>query len=310
MACPSESSSEMNNQSQVIHVANPTTYNQRRPTKTQSLLEVMTEPLDHLPATTNANINTFWRYMDWWKYEDLITRRALWMSTAKTLDQGEGLHVRLVPMNSAVLQTRRKWIEYARGHFLISCWHESEPENEYMWNRYTETVDSVAVKTSAHRLSKCFTYPRHATLHRVQYTRDPLVILSAPGSFDMTASVLYKSFSFAKDKEVRLICEPDLRIRVTQRTIGSTGDIEEQEGWNPQKHGDPWMLHVDPFVVVAEVRPHPDSDYERMKKKISLLHSQALQGRASQPCVAVGKSDYFTRRSSTGTAPSCVEPCP
>ena len=45
---------------------------------------------------------------------------------------------------------------------------------------------------------------------------------------------------------------------------------------------------------VAEVRPHPDSDYERMKKKISLLHSQALQGRVRQPFVHVSKSDYFT----------------
>ena len=292
--CTSESSSEMNNQSQVIHVANPTTYGQRRPLRAQSPLDTMTEPLDHLPATTNANIDTLWRYMDWWKYERLIARRALWMSTAKTLDKGEGLHVRLVPMNSAVLQTHTEWIEHARERFLISCWHESERENEHMWSRYTDTVDSVAVKTSAHRLSRCFTYPRHAVLHRVQYTRDPLVILSAPGSFDMTASVLYKSLSFASDKEVRLICEPDVRIRVIQRTITGNGDTVEQESWNPQKHGDPWMLHVDPFVLVAEVRPHPDSDYEQMKKKISQLHSQALQGRASQPCVAVGKSDYST----------------
>ena len=93
--------SEMNNQPQVIHVANPTTYSQRRPTKTQSLLEVMTEPLDHLPTTTNANINTLWRYMDWWKYEDLIASRALWMSTAKTLDKGEGLQCRRFGLVSA-----------------------------------------------------------------------------------------------------------------------------------------------------------------------------------------------------------------
>ena len=294
MACTSESSSEMNNQPQVIHVANPTTYGQRRPRKPRSYLEAMTRPLDHLPATTNDDIDTLWRYMDWWKYEDLIAKQALWMSTAKTLDQGEGLHVRLVPMNRAVFQTDKKLIEYARERFLISCWHESERENEHMWNQYTETVDSIAVKTSAHRLSRCFTYPRHAVLHRVQYTPDPLVILSAPGSSDMKASILYKSLRFASDKEVRFICEPDVRIRVIQRTITGNGHTVEQESWNPQKHGDPRMLHVDPFVLVGEVRPHPDSDYEQMKKKISQLHSQALQGRASQPYVAVSKSDYFT----------------
>ena len=110
----------------------------------------------------------------------------------------------------------------------------------------------------------------------------------------MTASVLYKSLSFAGDKEVRLICEPDLRIRVSQRTITGNGDMVEEESWDPQKHGDPRMLHVDPFVLVAEVRPHPDSDYQQMKKKIDRLHSQALQGRAARPFVAVGQSDYCT----------------
>ena len=294
MARTSEPSSTMNNQSHVIHVANPTTYGQRPRLEAQSPLEAMTRPLDHLPVTTNADIDTLWRYMDWWKYEDLIERRALWMSTAKTLDKGEGLHVCLVPMNRAVFQTDMQLIENARECFLISCWHESERENQHMWHQYTKTVDSVAVKTSAHRLNKCFTYPRYAVLHRVQYTHDPLVILSAPGSSDMTASVLYKSLSFAGDKEVRLICEPDLRIRVSQRTITGNGDMVEEESWDPQKHGDPRMLHVDPFVLVAEVRPHPDSDYQQMKKKIDRLHSQALQGRAARPFVAVGQSDYCT----------------
>ena len=74
MACTSESSSEMNNPPQVIHVANPTTYGQRRPRKPRSYLEAMTRPLDHLPATTNDDIDTLWRYMDWWKYEDLIAK--------------------------------------------------------------------------------------------------------------------------------------------------------------------------------------------------------------------------------------------
>ena len=122
--------------------------------------------------------------MDWWKYEDLMAKRALWMSTAKALDTGEGGHTLVGPGNTAVQRTLQKWIEHARDRFLISCWHESDRENEYMWRQYTETMDSVVIKTSAHQLSECFTYPRHAVLHRVQYTRQPLFIPSTPGSFD------------------------------------------------------------------------------------------------------------------------------
>ena len=293
--CASESSSEMNNQSQVIHVENPTTFGQRRPREPRSLIESMTRPLSHLPATTNDDIDTLWRFMDWWKYEDLISRRALWMSTAKTLDKGEGLHVHPVQLhNNAVWHSDLQMIRLARERFLVSCWHESSRENEYMWNKYTKSADSVVIQTSAHRLSHCFTYSRYAFLHRVQYTQYPLVILSSPGSSNMTSPVLYKTLDFAKDKEVRLICEPDLLNSVTLRTVNNDGTITEHESWNPKKHGDPRLLHVDPFVLVAEVRPHPDSDYEQMKKKISQLHSQALQGRARQPFVEVSKSDYFT----------------
>ena len=196
------------------------------------------------------------------------------------------------PENIAVQRSLLKWIEHARDRFLISCWHESDRENEYMWLQYTQTMDSVVIKTSPRRLSECFTYPRFAVLHRVQYTRHPLSIPSTPGSFDMYAPVLYKSVESASDKEVRLICEPDLRMRVVERRSVVDGGVVELESWNPGKHGDPRLLQVDPFMLVGEVRPHPESDHEEMRQKITRLHSRALQGEASQPYTAVGRSEY------------------
>ena len=106
------------------------------------------------------------------------------------------------------------------------------------------------------------------------------------------ASVLYKGVESASDKEVRLICEPDLRIRVIERRNAADGGVVERESWNPGKHGDPQLLQVDPFVLVAEVRPHPKSDHEEMRRKITRLHSRALQGDANQPYVVVGESEY------------------
>ena len=287
-----ENRNEMANQPQVIHATNPATYGQRPQRDTRLRLGTMTEPLEHLPLSTNDGLDVLWRYMDWWKYEDLMAKRALWMSTARTLDTGEGEHVLVGPENRAVQRSHRQWIEHVRDRLLISCWHESDRENEYMWLQYTKTMDSVVIKTTARRLSECFAYSRYAVLHRVQYVREPLSISSTPGSCDLHASVLYKSVESASDQEVRLICEPDLRIKVFERRSAADGSVEELESWNPDKHGDPRLLQVDPFMLVSEVRPHPESDHEEMRQKITRLHSRALQGLASQPYVAVGESEY------------------
>lgn len=269
----------------------PMTSDQVQPHERNTPVDALTEPLMHLPADTNSDLGALWRYMDWFKYEHLVHSGTLWLSTAAELDDGEGEFVQYAVANPAVYRSTRMIHRHALGHFLISCWHEAEHENAHMWDAYASSPDSVVIKTTAHRMGNCFTYPRYARLHRVQYTESPLAVVCEAGHTDVHSSVLYKHTRFAGDQEVRLICEPDLRITIKRQTQRSDGTVVEHESWDPDRHGKPRFLHVDPFVLVSEVRPHPHADYEDMKAKIMVLHAAALTDRASRPYVPIRPSE-------------------
>ncbi len=229
----------MNTPYRARDVVVPMTSDQLQPRKQKTAVEALTEPLLHLPADTNSDLGGLWRYVDWWKYEHLVESSTLWLSTAAELDHGEGEFVQYAAANPAVYGSMRMIHQHALGHFLISCWHEAEHENAHMWDEYTRSPDSVVIQTNAHRMSDCFTYPRYARLHRVQYTQSPLVVVCEAGHADMHSSVLYKHTHFAGDQEVRLICEPDLRITIRRRTHSSDGTVVEHESWDPGLHGHP-----------------------------------------------------------------------
>lgn len=281
----------MNTPYRARDVVVPRTSDQVQPHERKTLVDGLTEPLMHLPADTNSDLGALWRYVDWWKYKHLVESGALWLSTAAELDHGEGEFVQYAVANPAVHRSTRMMHQHALGYFLISCWHEAEHENAHMWDEYTSSPDSVVIKTTAHRMSDCFTYPRYARLHRVQYTESPLMVVCEAGHTDMHSSVLYKHTSYAGDQEVRLICEPDLRITITRRTQRGDGTVVEHESWDPDRHGHPRRLHVDPFVLVSEVRPHPDADYDEMRAKIMDLHTTALAERATGPHVPIRSSE-------------------
>ncbi len=108
--------------------------------------------------------NTIWRYMDFWKFEDLIKTSELFMSTIKNMgDQFEGR----IP--DAIC---RKWVDYlnSKGHkssaktiellanyghvlnYNISSWNISKNESYALWKIYTKSKEAVSIKSNVQRL--------------------------------------------------------------------------------------------------------------------------------------------------------------
>jgi hypothetical protein len=54
-----------------------------------------------------------------------------------------------------------------RKDCYVSCWHTNQDENREMWNRYTKTKQSVAIRTTYTALRNCL--PEYAFLGMVQY---------------------------------------------------------------------------------------------------------------------------------------------
>jgi hypothetical protein len=101
-----------------------------------------------------------WRYTDFTKFVSLLSRRALFFSTAEHLgDPFEGS----VP--ERVIQRRPEWEPrpgvgdvFAWGYrehrceLPISCWHLSEHESAAMWRLYLKSNEGVAIRSTFGRL--------------------------------------------------------------------------------------------------------------------------------------------------------------
>ena len=237
-------------------------------TEPTTLLGHTSRPLAHLPDNINEGVDTLWRYMDYWKYEKLIETRSLYLAkSAEQQDPWEGRYVDLQvpPRNANVARTMGWLLRWTRERLLMSCWSEVERENRRMWDEYTDSTHSVLIRTTAHRLINSLTYARYIALHRIQYSDKPYLEACEPGISEITrTSLLYKTDSFSWEREVRLLAEPDIRISKVTSNI--------KVSWDPSVHGDPKQLHVEPRILIDQVRTHPDSD-QSLRDRLQALHA-------------------------------------
>ena len=107
-----------------------------------------------------------WRYMDLAKFTDLVSRRHLYMARADRLgDEHEGTtptaeleYWRLLAEQAGTEEERRniqgqreQLSEFARDFrptYYVSCWHMAPDENIAMWDRYVQSKDAVAIRST------------------------------------------------------------------------------------------------------------------------------------------------------------------
>ena len=103
-----------------------------------------------------------WRYLDWFKFEDVVVNRRLYFRRADRLnDQMEGrfseanrqfqtalwqrfnqaYRIRQDPEQEAQIN------ESIRHRVFINCWHVNANESARMWKLYTKSADSVVVRS-------------------------------------------------------------------------------------------------------------------------------------------------------------------
>lgn len=171
-------------------------------------------PLAILPDNHDALI---WRYMDGWKFRDLIRTRRLYLCRADRLqDRFEGTYARqqllsmegwLASGNHAdiVAQERRRR-QVDRQRFFINSWCMSACDMYHMWKTYTHCADAVAIQSRVSSLIKLcdqaieqlpldvsvVSYFDHASGQPIEYT-------------DGFSTVIYKDCHFQLDQEIRIV---------------------------------------------------------------------------------------------------------
>ena len=162
-----------------------------------------------------------WRYLDFEKFDWLVSNRRLFMPSAQFLgDPLEGTtpngHIEWwrALEDGAVSEEQRRIIEQNkekvfafakafRPHYYVSCWHMNALENTKMWRCYTKSSDAVAVATSYQALRASL--PAYVEIGMVRYI--DYASESLP-SLNMFEYITHKNINFCFEREVRAVALP------------------------------------------------------------------------------------------------------
>lgn len=199
-----------------------------------------------------------WRYLDWFKFEDLVVKRRLYFCRADRLDdQMEGRfseanyisqtalwqrfhHAHGIQQNS---EQERGINESLRHRVFISCWHVNTVESARMWELYTKSTDSVVI------YSRCGLLDSSTDGRAYQ----PLVVRYASQEvprpeYHSLAPFVFKDTTFSFENEVRLI---------------SVGGLEEEA----EVHR---TLPIRPDELILKVYTNPAAS-RRFRRRVEAL---------------------------------------
>jgi hypothetical protein len=158
----------------------------------------------------SSDKTVIWRYMDFTKFVDLISKKALFFVKSSNFeDPFEGIYPMKITEGNKVFH---KEAARLRDFCYVNCWHMNEHESAAMWNLYLSTQEGVAIKSTSGGLKKAFENCDESILiSKVKYwnyeedvdklykeTKDKL------GSSTINP-VVFKRSSFEHEKELRLI---------------------------------------------------------------------------------------------------------
>ncbi len=128
-----------------------------------------------------AEDSRIWRYMDLWKFEEMIKELALYFvrsdrfadswDSVLPLQWDEAIRRPALPRPDGTFYTKAEW--YAEREIPanpIHCWNCEASENQRMWHEYTNGPDSLVVSSTVARFKKCFeSIANDVTIGLVEY---------------------------------------------------------------------------------------------------------------------------------------------
>lgn len=218
-----------------------------------------------LPEDTQAII---WRYMDDWKFNDMIKKHRLYLCRGDKLqDRFEGTYSRaqIVDQNrwlkekglaSLIEQGKRERQENRRS-FYINSWCMYEHDLDLMWKSYTKVCRSVAVQSRVAKLvavceSDSVLEYDNFSVHKIKYIhrKEGEFINYFPTGFE---PFVHKDHHFSLDNEIRLI------------------------HWNPNQSLEGFFLSVDLSTVIERVVLSPNSTSKDAESVRILLNDAGLE---------------------------------
>ena len=152
------------------------------------------------------------RYMDLAKFVDLLKTQSLYLRRADGFtDRFEGA---LTPSIKAAIDSMRDFgrptetaevfYERCRKGTFVSCWTFGEKDNMALWQLFGGSASSVAINTTADRLTRmCLGWTSDSSIEKVNYIdhfEDPDMVIGR-----YTDLLRFKHEAFEFEREVRLM---------------------------------------------------------------------------------------------------------
>lgn len=209
-----------------------------------------------------------WRYLDFWKFEDLLTSSELYLSRLDlqkdpfegrfSIGNEHGYSASDKAFHEAyktdrTIQQAMDQHEIHRRCCFVSCWHRSQVENQDMWNAYTESPESVVIATSAKSI---YRFIDHITIKSTVKYLDP----ETPRSeFDWNSLAFQKTKPYQFEREFRILT-----------------NLKAGETMNPSNPADRGRrIHIQPKKIIHKVICHPKAA-SSFKQKVDLLLKRHL----------------------------------
>ena len=132
-----------------------------------------------------------WRYMEYWKFEDMLKRNSHYLSRLDTFEDKsegitpesylDGLSHRTELTSQQKVDTKqifRSRMNQNCENGFISCWHINEQKNPKMWKEYTNNKpESIVIESTVGQLTKSFTkFQNEIRMERVWYYEEPIYL--------------------------------------------------------------------------------------------------------------------------------------
>jgi len=218
-----------------------------------------------------SNNTNIWRYMDFTKFVYMLEKEALFFPKIDTFnDPYEGSYskgnkaIRDFVFSRSVKKENFKElvnkIKKIRPFINVNCWHMNDFESDGMWKLYSQTNESICIKTQFKKLEKAL--PNNIKFSKVKYIDYKKTWIPET---DIYYPFIYKRISFSHENELRAILDSSFG--------GLSDKFEETEFW----------IKVNLQILIQQIYVSPESPdwfldlVEKVKNKYKLTNKRVYK---------------------------------
>lgn len=205
-----------------------------------------------------------YRYMPFYKFEDLASSKTLYLSRGDQFDKEDsyegtetksGENLRRVVHDSDAFEENTRLYERNRGCVAINSWYVGNRESAAMWEKFAGETDGIAIRTRVGKIrSALSSWDRYLCVRKIEYAENHDEEFTKFGCPFFPFSIKRKK-EFDDENELRII------FGEGKGCIERSPLYKAQEIVLPAKR-----INIDPSVLIGEIVLSPKSITSVLKK--------------------------------------------